>query len=115
MDFQLFTPVWRWSLVCIFAAAPLITFAATPPDATSFGKPVPDNVLAHHRGGHAITFNQQHLDANLYDNQAAYNLTGSNQVSGHAFANTSGVPTVIQNSGNNVIIQNATVLNVHVQ
>jgi len=55
------------------------------------------------------------LSAQLYDNQAAGNVTGNNLVTQQAFSGASGVPTVIQNSGNNVIIQNATVLNVQMQ
>lgn len=92
------------------------TFAATPePANNAFGSPVADAELAHHRGGHAVTINLQQLEANLTNNQATGNLTGANLISGNAFAGTSGIPTVIQNTGNNVIIQNATILNVQVR
>lgn len=36
---------------------------------------------------------------------------GSNTISNHAFDNVNGIPTVIQNSGNNVIIQSSTIVN----
>ncbi|HLQ85967.1 MAG TPA: hypothetical protein VK110_07415 [Salinisphaeraceae bacterium] len=114
MVFKLLNSLTRL-LAVILLATPALSASATPPAAADFGQPVPDAELAQHRGGQAVTFNTQYLDAHLADNLAAYNLTGSNQVSGHAFAGTSGIPTVIQNSGNNVIIQNATILNVSVQ
>jgi len=114
MDFQRFRIGRRLLIYGVLAATPLVTCAA-PPATASFGQPVPDQVLAQNRGGHAIAFNAQYLDAQLFDNQAAYNRTGNNQISGQAFAGTSGIPTAIQNSGNNVIIQNATIVNVHVQ
>jgi len=41
--------------------------------------------------------------------------TGGNTIAAGAFANMNGVATVIQNSGNNVLIQNATVLDVIVK
>lgn len=48
----------------------------------------------------------------MRDNQA-YNLTtGGNLISEGAFAGSSGFATVIQNSGNNVLIQNSTIVNV---
>ena len=46
----------------------------------------------------------------------AYDLvTGNNVVSDGSLAGASGLPMVIQNSGNGVLIQNATILNVMVQ
>jgi len=47
------------------------------------------------------------LDHNIVENST----TGSNTVSNGAFTNASGLATVIQNSGNNVIIQDATIVN----
>jgi hypothetical protein len=38
-----------------------------------------------------------------------------NVISGGSFANSSGLPVVIQNSGANVLIQNATVINLQLQ
>lgn len=66
--------------------------------------------LADLRGG--AVQNEQTLDGLVRDNQA-YNLTtGGNLISEGAFAGTSGFATVIQNSGNNVLIQNSTIVNV---
>jgi hypothetical protein len=38
-----------------------------------------------------------------------------NWIGGGAFGNAAGLPMVIQNSGNSVLIQNATVVNVQMQ
>ena len=66
--------------------------------------------LADLRGG--AVKNEQTLDGLVRYNQA-YNLTtGGNLISEGAFAGTSGLATVIQNSGNNVLIQNSTIVNV---
>ena len=49
------------------------------------------------------------------DNHASNLTTGSNYVNDGSLAGASGFSTVVQNSGNNVLIQNATVINVKVQ
>ncbi|HWS16162.1 MAG TPA: hypothetical protein VN450_08245 [Candidatus Methylomirabilis sp.] len=41
--------------------------------------------------------------------------TGGNSIGGSAFSNMNGIATVIQNSGNQVLIQNATVVDVIVK
>lgn len=112
-----FIRAWRIPILAALVSVPLVSIAATPGAQTSqsFGAPVPDKMLAGYRGGHALQINEQNLDARLFNNQALDNVTGNNIVTGRAFAGASGVPTVIQNSGNNVIIQNATILNVKVQ
>jgi len=85
---------------------------------TSWGAPIPPAQLDTQRGGTdpgPVTINANVLNAKLFDNQATNNVTGNNTVTGGAFAGASGLATVIQNSGNNVIIQNGTVLNLTLQ
>ena len=87
-------------------------------DTKKWGHPVPSTQLDAQRGGMdrgPITINANMLNAKLYDNSAIGNVTGNNTITGGAFAGASGLPTVIQNSGNNVIIQNGTVLNLTVK
>ena len=89
--------------------------ATIPAQAASpFATPVSDATLAQYRGGHIET-NTNNLDGQFYNNQAIANVTGSNLVTGSSFAGASGLSTIIQNSGNNVLIQNATILNLRVQ
>jgi hypothetical protein len=71
--------------------------------------------LEYTRGGADLHLNDIKSDGVVTDNQA-YNLTtGSNWVTDGSFAGASGFPTVVQNSGNNVLIQNATIINLQVQ
>lgn len=84
------------------------------PGIASWGKPISAAQLDTQRGGTdtgPLTINANILKAKLYDNAAIDNVTGNNAINGNAFAGASGLPIVIQNSGNNVIIQSGTVLN----
>lgn len=51
-------------------------------------------------------------DGSDYGNTATNTVSGGNIIESGAFSNSSGIPTVIQNSGNNVLIQNSTIVNV---
>lgn len=85
---------------------------------TPWGNPVASASLDAQRGGTdtgPTTLNANFLNAKLYDNTAKNNVTGNNSIMGNAFAGASGIPIVIQNSGNNVIIQNGMVLNLTMQ
>ena len=87
-------------------------------DTKKWGHPVASSQLEAQRGGTDIgpvTVNTNMLNATLFGNSAKDNVTGNNTITGGAFAGASGLPTVIQNSGNNVIIQNGTVLNLTVK
>ena len=83
-----------------------------------WGQPVASARLDAQRGGTdlgPVTINTNMLNAKLFDNSATGNVTGNNIITEGSFAGASGLPTVIQNSGNNVIIQNGTVLNLTVK
>ena len=77
----------------------------------SFGVAMTPDQLDEHRGGDAL-IGQNYLTGAVTDNVANRVSTGSNSITDGSFANASGLPTVIQNTGANVLIQNATVLNV---
>lgn len=79
-----------------------IAFVAQPVDATT---------LANTRGGAEVVSNEMTLRGVTANNSARNVTTGDNTISAGSFANMSGLPTVIQNSGANVLIQNATILN----
>ena len=78
------------------------------------GKPMAPDALAAKRGGDGV-FNDQQLKGMVANNSASNLTTGTNVISEGAFANSVGLPTVIQNSGNNVLIQNATIVNVQIK
>lgn len=58
------------------------------------------------------TYNNANLEASLADNSAVNNSTGFNIIDHGAFTEASGFVSVIQNTGNNVIIQDSTIINV---
>ena len=99
-------------------AQPLMPSAAAPASQRAglllSAKPVTAEVLAAHRGG-AQTLNDIKLDGVVADNHAVNLATGSPSISDGAFANAAGLPLVVQNSGNNVLIQNATIVNLQLK
>jgi hypothetical protein len=76
--------------------------------------PLDSKVLARKRAG-ADTSNEMLLKGVVADNRSSNLSTGNNVISDGAFSGTVGFPMVIQNSGNSVLIQNATIVNVHVK
>ena len=102
-------------------APPAQTIAQTlpaPPAATNtvghsagFDKPVAPATLEGYRGGTSFVSNDMTLAGTTANNAAINVATGSNAISAGAFANMSGIPLVIQNTGANVLIQNAVILN----
>ncbi len=101
------------------AVAGAVASVAATPDTGSrlnvFGtaaKAVASEKLDDVRGGAEVVVNDMRLHGTVGDNAAVNTFSGSNIVSEGSFSNAAGLPTVIQNSGNNVLIQNATILNV---
>lgn len=94
------------------AVRPPVAAAATVP---GLGHAVDATALDGYRGGTRDlyqTVNDMRLSGTVSDNAAINVATGSNIVRDGSFANASGIPTVIQNTGANVLIQNATIVNV---
>jgi len=58
------------------------------------------------------TLNNMNVRATLSGNQANNTVSGYNIIDHGAFAQASGINSVIQNTGNNVVIQDATIVNV---
>lgn len=96
--------------------------AATPADAVdmpaandAFGPAIAGDALDGMRGGtdnKTTITNVSDVDGRVDGNTAINAITGGNLVDGGAFGNAAGLSTVIQNSGNNVLIQNSTVVSV---
>lgn len=59
--------------------------------------------------------NQGEQTAQLKDNLLNSNLTGNNYIGGQALNGVNGIATVIQNTGNQVIIQDTTMVNIMMQ
>ena len=96
-------------------SGPLAEQKAAPPRLNPLGaKAVSDDALSSRRGGTKI-LSTQDLKGVVADTRVSEVQTGSNIVNGGAMSGVAGMPMVIQNSGNGVLIQNATILNVHMQ
>jgi hypothetical protein len=68
------------------------------------------------QSGQGANVSINHSDGKLHNNTinvgAGGSVTNGNNIVGeHAFSGVDGIPTVVQNSGNNVIIQNSTIVN----
>lgn len=102
----------------VVAAAPGTAPVKEPArPADGFGPPAPESTLARSRGGAdtVTTISTATLGGNVANNTAHHVVTGSNIIDQGSFANMNGLPMVIQNSGANVLIQNATVINLQMK
>lgn len=86
-------------------------------DALGAAIAVPDDVLGTESamarieiGG--VVLNDQNVSGVVEGNVATDNTNGNNTISDNAFAGAAGFATAIQNTGNNVLIQNSTIINV---
>jgi hypothetical protein len=67
------------------------------------------------RGGTETPWSDMKLNGTVSNNNATNVVTGANLITDGAFANANGLPMVIQNSGANVLIQNATIVNIQIK
>jgi hypothetical protein len=81
----------------------------------SFGSPVDGAQLESLRGGADLTVNDMRLRGTTANNSATNVQTGTNTITEGALGQMTGIPVVIQNTGANVLIQNALILNLHLQ
>jgi hypothetical protein len=77
--------------------------------------PLRQEQLQRRRGGTDTISNEATLSGVVTGNASVNVTSGANVIQGASFANASGMPTVIQNSGSNVLIQNATVINLQIK
>lgn len=83
--------------------------------AKGWGQATDAAVLGDLRGGADVITTEATLGGTVGNNTATNVTTGMNVIDNGSFANSSGLPVVIQNSGANVLIQNATVINLQLQ
>ncbi|SFV26475.1 hypothetical protein SAMN05428990_0336 [Pseudoxanthomonas sp. YR558] len=80
---------------------------------SELGRTIDPGRLAGLRGGDGTQVeNLVDVDGSVDGNTAHHVTTGTNSVADGAFNNASGINTVIQNTGNNVLIQNAMIVTV---
>ena len=85
-----------------------------PSPRLSIGKPVTDRALARQRGG-TETRSDAAVQGAVTGNQASNVTTGANLVTGGTLAGASGIAVVVQNSGNNVLIQSSVIVNLQLK
>jgi len=106
------------ALVLLAATGPGWALAQEAPADTktlSFGMPLDPTRLDGYRGGFDLVKNDMQLSGTVANNAASYVVAGNNSIADGAFTNAGGLPMVIQNSGSNVLIQNATIVHVQLQ
>lgn len=88
-------------------------------DGSVCGEPLSEGELHAQTGGYDIQIEKillqitnANLNGQLTDNVLNSTATGYNMIASGALNNVSGIATVIQNSGNQVIINSATILNI---
>ncbi|MEI7783626.1 MAG: hypothetical protein WCK08_04520 [Betaproteobacteria bacterium] len=110
--------------VCTLLAAQAVVpvlhaYAQAPgqmaPASSPWGQPVALVELAQHRGGASISRSEMMVSGSTAGNSASQVVTGNNSISAGSFANMSGLPLVVQNTGANVLIQNAVIINLQMQ
>lgn len=89
-------------------AEPGVVVSSSP----AIGQPLEADALDALRGGESVVVVRVGNDGEVDGNHAENVTSGLNAIDGGAFANASGITTVIQNSGSNVLIQNGTAVNV---
>lgn len=62
-----------------------------------------------------VTINSSNQEGVVGGNAAINNRTGQNLITGDAFSGASGLIHSVQNTGNNVLIQNSTIVNVSIE
>jgi hypothetical protein len=96
-------------------AQPPAVAAATAPARSGLGLdfgPAADLAKLEQSRGGTDSKTDVKLDGVVTGNSATNVSTGGNVIDSGSFANMSGIPVVIQNSGANVLIQSSTVINV---
>lgn len=80
-----------------------------------FGRAVSASALGGYSGGSSLVQSNQTLNGAVTGDSASQVSTGNNVMAGGSFAGASGLPSVIQNTGNNVLIQNGVIVNVQMK
>jgi len=96
------------------SAATTATPSTKPVGFDGWGRSADSKTLAMASGGNEVS-QTIILNGTVANNTVDHVVTGSNIIGNDAFNGAAGVPMVIQNTGNGVLIQNATILNVQFQ
>lgn len=96
----------------VLSSEPQAVAADDAADSSAWGTPLSTEELGAQRGGDETVNSVIRVTGEVTDNIANHVITGANTIDGGSFANSSGISTVVQNTGVNVLIQTATIVNV---
>jgi hypothetical protein len=82
---------------------------------TAWGEAASSERLGRTTGKDDTVHTEAVLGGTVGNNTAVNTVSGNNVIDSGSFANAQGLPMVIQNSGSNVLIQSATVINLRLQ
>jgi hypothetical protein len=107
---------------CVLAADPpgaAVVHTSSQPavqhaELEGFGQPVSTETLQHSSGS-GLVQNNQSITGTVTGDSASHLTTGANSITGDAFSGSTGLPSVVQNSGNNVLIQTGVIVNVQLK
>lgn len=86
------------------------------PQLLPLGRVVQDDELAAQRGGQDdAQLSDMRSSASIANTSVRNVSTGNNTITDGSLVNAPGMPIVVQNSGNNVVIQNSTILNLQLK
>jgi hypothetical protein len=92
------------------------SWAGESADSVEFGSPIAQEALNEHRGGQTtLQLSVQDTDAGVHHNAAINTVNGSNHITDGSIRESSGLISVVQNTGNNVSIQVPTTFNLVMQ
>ncbi|WP_339773171.1 hypothetical protein [uncultured Paraglaciecola sp.] len=102
------------SILTLVALSTLVSFNGYAQSIADEFPPVLLDDLEQERGmgGVLDVTNNTHLEAILTDNYTSNSITGNNTIDHGSFNEAAGVFSIIQNTGNNVIIQDSTIITV---
>jgi hypothetical protein len=108
---------WGAALLCGTFAGATAGAESTADWESVLGPTLAEEELAAQRGreGTLLQLSELSQGATLTDNVVHASVNGDNIVTQGAFQGASGIVTLIQNTGNHVIIQDATILNITVR
>lgn len=116
---KMFTVAYRFATSAVLCAVAVGPAVADEPGRTAthsfMARPVATQALADQRGGADASLSDLKLTGSVSDTRASNVTTGNNIITNGSLAGASGVPLIVQNSGNNVLIQSATIINVQVR
>jgi hypothetical protein len=113
-------------LLLLCGALATMSHGAGPPgktvDPAALGPAVPEENMAQQTGRQGVaidelnnTLNTAETSGTVSSNLLTSTVTGTNIIGDNAFGSTSGIATVIQNSGNQNVIQSSFIMNLSIK